>query len=133
MVPIAWLAVTLAAAAERPFYPYSDEQPFERGQMAEYAGENLDAVSFPVGGVGSGAIHIDGRGVRHGWMIFSPYWLCSNPADNESPVMTYRVSANQRMPLDKPTAMACYMSYVPDSYFAVRVAPCGGNPTVRVL
>ena len=101
--------------------------------MCTYAGRQLEAVSFPVGGVGAGAVHIDGRGVRHAWMIFPRYWLANEVPDKPSPEATYWVRANERLPLAEPKKLAYYMSYVPDSFFAVRVAGAGIEPVVRVL
>lgn len=122
-----------ATGAEPAAYPYSDAELFDRGQMVDYSGEHLEAISFPVGGVGSGAVHIDGRGVRHSWMIFSRYWGGCVPPDKPLVRSNYFVRANERVPRDEPKVLPWYMSYVPDSYFAVRVARPGGKAMVRVL
>lgn len=116
-----------------PRYPYSDAQLFDRGHAIRYEGQHLEAVSFPVGGVGAGAVHLDGRGVRHAWMIFPRYWLGNDPPDKQLPTTTHTVRANQRVPLDEPKAMHWYMSYVPDSFFAIRAEQADREPVVRVL
>lgn len=44
---------------------------FSRGERTIYRGERLTAISLPVGGIGTGSIHMDGQGVRHAWHIFN--------------------------------------------------------------
>lgn len=127
------LAAGLRSGAETGTYPYSDAQLFERGEMRTYAGEHLEAISFPVGGVGTGAIHIDGNGVRHGWMIFPRYWLRTTVSDKPEPTQSHYVQANKRIPMDKPKKLPWYLSYVPDSFFAVRAEDADGKTTVRTL
>jgi len=114
-------------------YPYTDAQLFDRGEMRTYTGEHLEAVSFPVGGVGAGAVHIDGRGVRHAWTIFPRYWLANDVPGKPAPRATHLVRGNKRVAMTQPKNLPYYMSYVPDSFFAVRVAADGGEPLVRVL
>ncbi|MGQ9575138.1 MAG: GH116 family glycosyl-hydrolase [Thermoguttaceae bacterium] len=36
-----------------------------------YQGDHLEAISFPVGGIGTGSIQINGRAERHVWQIFN--------------------------------------------------------------
>lgn len=48
----------------------NDPALFTRGEPAIYEGEHLTAVDLPVGGIGVGAIHMDGMARRHAWQIF---------------------------------------------------------------
>ncbi len=43
---------------------------FSRGEPRIYQDEYLDAVRLPVGGVGTGAIHMDGRAQRAAWQLW---------------------------------------------------------------
>ncbi len=46
---------------------------FERGQSRVYAGEYLDAISMPLGGIGSGAVQINGKAQLVSWQIFNNF------------------------------------------------------------
>ncbi|MCT4643761.1 MAG: non-lysosomal glucosylceramidase [Carboxylicivirga sp.] len=43
----------------------------ERGQPTVYAGKSLEAIQFPVGGIGTGCIQYDGNAVPRFWQIFN--------------------------------------------------------------
>ena len=43
----------------------------ERGKPGIYTGENLKAIQFPVGGIGTGCIQYDGNAVARYWQIFN--------------------------------------------------------------
>ncbi len=47
------------------------EELMARGEPTVYRGEHLTAISFPVGGIGSGLIQIDGLGRLAIWQIFN--------------------------------------------------------------
>lgn len=47
----------------------SDPNLLERGEPRIYRGENLEAISLPVGGIGAGLIQMDGRATSHIWQI----------------------------------------------------------------
>jgi uncharacterized protein (DUF608 family) len=44
-----------------------------RGESRTYSDENLQAISFPVGGIGSGLIQINGKAERHIWQISNSF------------------------------------------------------------
>jgi uncharacterized protein (DUF608 family) len=46
---------------------------FERGRSRVYAGKYLDAISMPLGGIGSGNVQIDGKARLVSWQIFNNY------------------------------------------------------------
>ncbi|MFW6164193.1 MAG: GH116 family glycosyl-hydrolase, partial [Planctomycetota bacterium] len=60
-----------AAARERLAELMDPEALYARGETRVYEGEHLTAISLPVGGIGTGSLQIDGRGVRHVWQIFN--------------------------------------------------------------
>lgn len=41
-----------------------------KGQPTVYEGERLEYIDFPVGGIGVGAVHMNGQAARHAWQIF---------------------------------------------------------------
>ncbi|HPU04981.1 MAG TPA: GH116 family glycosyl hydrolase [Thermogutta sp.] len=41
-----------------------------RGQPTVYEAERLECIDIPIGGIGVGAIHMNGRAERHAWQIF---------------------------------------------------------------
>ncbi|TKG95579.1 hypothetical protein EYV94_09070 [Puteibacter caeruleilacunae] len=43
----------------------------ERGKPVFYSGDSLDAIQFPVGGIGTGCIQFDGKAVPRYWQIFN--------------------------------------------------------------
>lgn len=47
-----------------------DPALFARGEPTVYQGEHLEAIDLPVGGIGVGAIHMNGQAERHAWQIF---------------------------------------------------------------
>lgn len=47
----------------------SDPKLLERGEARMYRGENLEAISLPVGGIGAGLIQMDGKATPHIWQI----------------------------------------------------------------
>ncbi len=49
----------------------SDPALFARGEPFVYRGENLGAISLPLGGIGAGCIQINGRGELAVWQIFN--------------------------------------------------------------
>lgn len=51
----------------------SDPRLFSRGQRRVYRGENLTAISLPVGGIGTGCIQVNGKAERAIWQIFNNY------------------------------------------------------------
>ncbi len=76
------LAIASAAGAQSSFVP-SDQwradrraelsethRLFDRGEPHVYRGEFLEAIRFPVGGIGSGAVQMDGRGRRAAWQLW---------------------------------------------------------------
>lgn len=50
---------------------YKEKNIQLRGEKTIYTGENLKAIQFPVGGIGSGCIQFDGRAVPRYWQIFN--------------------------------------------------------------
>jgi len=48
----------------------SDPVLVSRGQPTVYEGEQLEYIDFPVGGIGVGAVHMNGQAARHAWQIF---------------------------------------------------------------
>jgi non-lysosomal glucosylceramidase len=127
--------ICLPAFADDPAskYIYDDAQLFDLGERREYAGEHLRAISLPLGGVGAGAIHIDGRGVRHMWGIFGCRWDAVSVPGKEPIYITRRRTNAGYEPLDEPKPAATYMAFVPDSFFAVRAQRRGGEAVVRAL
>jgi len=71
----------------------------ERGAAKVYRGEQLTAISLPVGGIAAGCVQINGQAKRTVWQIF-----------NNS-----------------------QQSFLPDSFFAVRVKADSAEPVVRAL
>lgn len=57
----------------------NSEDLMTRGKPTVYRGEHLTAVSFPVGGIGSGLIQIDGLGRLAIWQIFNNHQHASVP------------------------------------------------------
>ncbi len=112
---------------------YSEQELFSPGERRTYEGEHLRAISFPVGGVGAGAVHVDGRGVRHTWAIFGERWDAVDVPGKEPIYITRSRTNDGYEPLDEPKPAATYMAYVPDSFFAVRAKPRGGEAVVRAL
>lgn len=51
----------------------SDPKLIERGERRIYSGDNLTGISFPVGGIGTGVIHINGYGELYAWQIFNNF------------------------------------------------------------
>lgn len=51
----------------------NDPRLFARGESKVYEGEYLEAISFPVGGMGSGGLEINGKAERHIWQIFNNF------------------------------------------------------------
>ncbi|MCC6446345.1 MAG: glucosylceramidase [Armatimonadetes bacterium] len=49
----------------------NDAALMERGQPRLYAGDNLSAIRFTVGGIGTGSVQTDGQGRRPVWQIFN--------------------------------------------------------------
>jgi len=49
----------------------SERHLFGRGETRVYRGDNLTAISFPVGGIGTGCIQMDGTARPAVWQIFS--------------------------------------------------------------
>ena len=125
----------LPAFADDPAdkYIYSDTELFAPGERRVYAGEHLGNISFPLGGVGAGAVHINGQGVRHMWAIFGRRWDRVSVPGKEPIYITRRRTNEGYEPLDEPRAAGTYMAYVPDSFFAVRAQPQDGLPVVRAL
>lgn len=78
---------------------------FSRGNSRVYRGENLTAIAFPVGGIGSSGILHLGDARRNQGLIFNAY-------------------GNQHGRTE-------YM--VPNSFFAIRAVRGGGRPVVRAL
>jgi len=56
-----------------------DERLFARGQRRVYEGENLGAISMPIGGIAAGPIQINGQARRHIWQIFKNYKVIDLP------------------------------------------------------
>ncbi|MHB9035531.1 MAG: GH116 family glycosyl-hydrolase [Armatimonadota bacterium] len=88
---------------------HSDKYLFDRGKSTVYAGENLKAISLPVGGVGAGCILIDGSARRH-WQIFNNFTQVSVPNSFfavrvKSPEATPFVRALQAAPVGPFAAM----------------------------
>jgi uncharacterized protein (DUF608 family) len=48
----------------------SDPALTARGQPTVFEGDHLEYIDFPVGGIGVGAIHMNGSAERHAWQIF---------------------------------------------------------------
>ncbi|MCS7254735.1 MAG: GH116 family glycosyl-hydrolase [Armatimonadota bacterium] len=57
----------------------SDPKLTERGERRIYSGENLTGISFPVGGIGTGVIHINGYGELYAWQIFNNFTYAHLP------------------------------------------------------
>ncbi len=57
----------------------SDTKLTERGERRIYSGENLTGISFPVGGIGTGVIHINGYGELYAWQIFNNFSYANLP------------------------------------------------------
>ncbi|MCP5113031.1 MAG: glucosylceramidase, partial [bacterium] len=57
----------------------NDPALFARGRSRVYEGKNLGAISFPLGGIGTGNIHLDGKGRRSVWQIFNNHSYASVP------------------------------------------------------
>ncbi|UCH34079.1 MAG: glucosylceramidase [Armatimonadota bacterium] len=68
-----------AEAAKHRRQLSSDDYLFSRGRQRVYRGEQLTGISLPVGGIGSGCIQMDGRGVRTVWQIFNNHEQASVP------------------------------------------------------
>jgi len=62
-----------AQRAQRLEELMADNRLFARGEPRVYRGENLGAISFPVGGIGTGCIQIDGKAQRSIWQIFGNF------------------------------------------------------------
>ena len=46
---------------------------FERGRSRVYEGKYLDAISMPLGGIGSGGVQINGKARLVSWQIFNNF------------------------------------------------------------
>ncbi len=79
---LGFLMIASAAAAQSSYIP-SDQwradrraeltdpkRLFDRGEPRIYRGEFLEAIRFPVGGVGTGGVQMDGRGRRAAWQLW---------------------------------------------------------------
>ncbi len=49
------------------------DELYVRGQSRVYAGKYLDAISMPLGGIGSGGVQINGKAQLQSWQIFNNY------------------------------------------------------------
>ena len=47
--------------------PYTDEELFAQGPPRTFAGEYLREIAFPLGGIGTGCVSLDGRGALVDW------------------------------------------------------------------
>lgn len=56
-----------------------DPRIFELGQQRIYRGEHLGAISFALGGIGSGCIQMNGKAQRHIWQIFNNFSQANVP------------------------------------------------------
>ena len=63
-------AAIRARQAEALAKRLADPKLFERGENRVYRGENLAAISLPVGGIAAGPIQINGEARRAVWQIF---------------------------------------------------------------
>ena len=72
-----------------------DPALFDRGETKLYSGEHLKAISFTVGGIGSGAIQFDGQGQPAIWQIAGNL---TNPRIPNS-FLAIRVGSNTRTPV----------------------------------
>lgn len=57
----------------------NQEDLFTQGQKRIYEGEHLEEISFPVGGIGSGLIQMNGKAELKVWQIFNNYGLTELP------------------------------------------------------
>ena len=70
------LAHTLSLSAQNYI---NDSRLFEQGSRIIYQGENLTNISFPLGGIGGGCIHMNGQGERQMWQIFNNFTPATMP------------------------------------------------------
>lgn len=56
---------------ETPKIPYSEKELLKTGRPAPYRDEQLREIAFPLGGIGTGAISLGGRGELRDWEIFN--------------------------------------------------------------
>jgi len=52
---------------------------FERGSTKIYRGEQLTGISIGIGGIGTGAIYMNGKAERTRWQIFNSFETCQIP------------------------------------------------------
>lgn len=57
----------------------SDPKLIEQGKRKIYTDEYLTGISFPVGGIGTGVIHINGYGELSAWQIFNNFTYARLP------------------------------------------------------
>ena len=123
---LVWLAAGIILphkiAAEFPFrndragapLPYPTEKLLNRKGRYVYAGESLNQINFPLGGIGSGCVALNGRGALVDWSIFGKPNLGWRPelsffglwakAGDEAPV--FRVLEGEQAPPYPPLRQA---------------------------
>lgn len=57
----------------------SDDYLFKRGRTKVYKGDNLEAISIPIGGIGAGCIQMNGKAECAVWQIFNNMKYVSVP------------------------------------------------------
>jgi hypothetical protein len=68
-----------AERAERLVELMTDERLFARGEQRIYRGDNLGAISLPVGGIGAGSIELSGHAAPAIWHIFNNFACAAVP------------------------------------------------------
>ncbi len=97
----------------------NDPALFEAGQTRVYRGKHLDAIEFPVGGIGSGCLLMDGTARRRAWQIFhnftynvipdSFFAIRMKQADGKPQVRTLQTVSEG--PFEKMTALSMRGEY----------------------
>lgn len=134
----------IKANAVRTAERLKDPALFVRGETKVYEGAYLDAISLPVGGIGSGLIQFDGRGRMAAWQIFNNYEMSQVPNSFLAIAATARggqpvVRALQTVPVGPFPAMKALRfrgEYPLASYefvdpeLPVQVTMCAFNPLI---
>lgn len=67
------LALMFLAASSSLVFAGQTGELFVRGRSRVYAGKYLDAISMPLGGIGSGNVQINGKAQLRSWQIFNNF------------------------------------------------------------
>jgi uncharacterized protein (DUF608 family) len=76
-----FIVVLLVVMGQKSFSQeiLNDPRLFDQGESVVYRGDYLEAISLPLGGVGSGNIQVNGKAERHIWQIFNNFSLATIP------------------------------------------------------